>query len=113
MQNLVCIIVALMIAGCQGPTATQDGYVETLNSWIGSSEASLVSSWGVPDSVYEAGGKTYLTYLLRVRSAGYTSTKFGNTIYTRSSGGKSCKTTLTVEREIIVEWNALGNNCVN
>ena len=123
MQNLICIIVALMIAGC-ATEATEAGYEETLNGWIGSSEARLISSWGVPDRVYEAGGKTYLTYqhssqrTLAGTQPSYRSTVYGNTTYTRSYGGTypetinySCKTTFTVDKRGLIVGSSGYGDC--
>ena len=114
-QNLICIIVALMIAGC----ATQAGYEKILDTWLGHAEGELISSWGVPDSVYDAGSKKYLTYQnsrQMTLPASYTSNVYGNTIYTRSYGGNTinlrCKTTFTVDRGIIVDWSFRGNDCI-
>ena len=47
-----------MVAGC----ATRAGYETALSTWVGASEATLLSGWGAPDSFYESEGTKYLTY---------------------------------------------------
>lgn len=48
----------LLMAGC----ASTKGYEQTLQTWVGSSEASLVRKWGIPAHVYKSGGEKYLAY---------------------------------------------------
>lgn len=54
----ISVLSILFLAGC----ASTKGYEQTLQTWIGSSEASLVRKWGIPAHVYKSGGRKYLAY---------------------------------------------------
>ncbi len=117
------LLSALLVAsGC----ATQEKYQQILNTWSGQSESSLVSTWGVPSSVYEANGLKYLTY--RRGSTGYLpgtpgtaqTTFVGNTAYTSFYGGTSgmvlnfnCETTFIISEGVVAKWTYQGNACVS
>ena len=116
----MALVLGLLLAGC----ATEAKYGEMLDTWMGASESQLVSSWGVPHSVYEADGVKYLTY--RNSATGYvpgTAPSYqtnivGNTIYTNRIGGtpgyvisRWCDTTFTVRDGRIVNWSWKGNGC--
>ena len=60
MKKLLAIIVlGLLLAGC----ATSANYTKILNSWVGSTENQLVSSWGPPLGSYvKDDGSKVLTY---------------------------------------------------
>lgn len=51
------LLFGLFLTGC-----TSLGIEENAQTWIGSSEDELVSSWGPPDNVHETDGYRYLTY---------------------------------------------------
>lgn len=119
MKKLIFLF-ALLLSGC----ATTANYEKILSSWVGSSESSLISSWGPPSSVYESDGIKYLTY--RKSSSGYIpgaapsyqTTFVGNTAYTTPVGGYSgfaynnnCSTTFTVNNKTITNWRYEGNAC--
>lgn len=121
LQKIILVLTTLFIASC----ATQGKYKEILNSWVGSSESSLISSWGIPSSVYETNGLKYLTF--RNNSTGYLpgtpgtaqTTIIGNTAYTNYYGGTSgvmlnfnCETTFVVSDGVISNWSYRGNACV-
>ena len=116
-------IILSSLAGCF-PTAEK--YSAKVKSWVSSSESELVSSWGIPDGVYEDGDKRYLTYnsSRTVHIAGtsptYTTNLIGSTLYTNSYGGssgyninKNCKTTFTVVKKVIIDWTWKGNDCTS
>lgn len=113
---------SFLLIGC----ATEAKYQATLNSWVGSSEDSLVEQWGPPTSVYETKKKRYLTYFssgqmyLPGTPPSYNTSFVGNTAYTRQVGGSSptmvnlsCKTVFTLEKGYITLWNYNGNNCIS
>jgi hypothetical protein len=119
--GLIAMLAATAI-GC----ATQEGYKEVLNSYIGSPEGSLIARWGPPDQVYNSDANTkYLTYS---RShSGYvpgtlpsyqTTCNFGfcTSIPVGGSSGyaytDSCKTFFIVVRGTIQSWSFKGNACV-
>lgn len=60
MTKAICVCVAaLLLAAC----ATTGKYKAVLDSWVGSSADSLVSSWGPPDSSYRlSDGEQVLQY---------------------------------------------------
>jgi hypothetical protein len=115
-------LLAFAAAGC----ATEQGYKEILNSYVGMPEAALVASWGPPDQVYNSDIDTrYLTYA-RSRS-GYvpgtppiyqTNCSFGicTSIPVGGSPGYAysgtCKTSFKVVRGTIASWRFQGNDCV-
>lgn len=124
MRQLLMMVFAgagiLSLSGCM--TASQ--YEEILNSWVGSSEQSLIESWGPPSSHYISGNTKYLTYssqgsmTIPGTQPTYQSTVIGNQIYTNSYGGTapttinlSCQQTFTVENGYIKSWSYKGNNC--
>ena len=110
----------LFIAGC----ATTANYEKILNSWTGSNESSLVSSWGPPTRVYESDDVRYLTYsksnsgYVPGVAPSYQTTYVGNTAYTTPVGGYSgfaynnnCTTTFTITNKVITSWRYEGNAC--
>jgi len=122
-----------VLAGLSG-CATQANYEKMLQSWVGDSEAHLVSSWGPPASVYEAGGSRILTYVQSGQAvlpgASYTTpvrtTTYGNvgltpynatsTTYLPQQGAPtvismSCTVHFTVTQDRISNWSWQGNNC--
>ena len=116
------ILALLMLGGC----ATSEKYEAALNSWTGSSEASLISAWGPPDNVYQSGGTKYLTYqdsstvTIPGTSPSYETTIIGSTAYTNPIGGTSpstinfhCKTTFTIQADKVSSWRYEGNNCIS
>jgi len=55
MKRVVFMAIAFYLAAC----ATEAGYREIVESWIGAREADLVASvWGPPQRVYEVAGGT-------------------------------------------------------
>ena len=50
---------AFAVAGC----ATEEGFKDILNSYVGSPDTSLLTQWGPPDEAYSSDSDTkYLTY---------------------------------------------------
>jgi hypothetical protein len=110
----------LLLSSC----ATTEKYKAILNSLVKETEGQLINSWGPPDSVYENGGRKYLTYI-KSRSGyvpgttpNYQTQIIGNTAYTTSYGGSSghsytkrCKTTFTISGRSITNWRHEGNAC--
>ena len=109
-----------LLVGC----ATTANYEKVLNSWVGSQESALVSSWGPPSSVYQSDGVKYLTYsksnsgYIPGVAPSYQTTYVGNTAYTNPVGGSpgfaynsNCSTTFTVANRVITNWRYEGNAC--
>lgn len=123
MRMFLSVLAMLALAAC----ATAGKYEAVLNSWLGSTEAELVSAWGPPMRVYDApGGTRVLTYsnsgniVMPGTPARYQSTVIGNTVYTQQVGGTSgynialsCTTNITVTNGRITHWSWQGNNCVS
>lgn len=122
--RMLFLAAVFALAAC----ATADKYEEVLDTWLGSSEAEIVSAWGPPASVYQApDGTRILTYQRggSVRMPGtpatYQTTRVGNTAYTTQTGGSpgydiqlSCRTNITVGADgRISSWSFQGNNCVS
>jgi hypothetical protein len=67
-----------------------------LNSWVGSTEAELIKSWGVPNSSYTlSNGDIVLQYDLR----------------SSPTSQQYCKINITFSKGIIKDWMWEGNNC--
>ena len=67
-----CLLGFHVLAAC----ATQEGYRQVVQSWVGSHTDALVLSWGPPDSSYRlSDGRTVLQYDERrvVQTGGFTS----------------------------------------
>lgn len=60
MKSIISIsaLFILFLTGC----ATTKGYEQSLQSWAGSTEGSIVRTWGAPAHVYKSEGRKYLTY---------------------------------------------------
>jgi len=84
---LCCI---LLIAGC----ATTAGYNQVLNTWLGSPERNLISSWGIPDSVYEISATKKIISYFR-----------SNTVYTPGVA-PSYRTTVNYQSATVYPYNA-------
>ena len=118
--GIAAVLVALTV-GC----TTQEGYEQTVNAYVGSSEATLLANWGPPDQVYASDADTkYLTYA-RSRS-GYvpgtspsyqTSCSFGicTAVPVGGSAGfsysKSCRTSFKLVHGTVASWRFQGNDC--
>ena len=135
MKKLIYLFVMLMLAsGC----ATTAKYEAKLNTWIGTSEDSLIASWGVPDKTYQMrDGKKAIEYRHKntIQTGGYTYTtpqttyesgKIGDQSYSGTSTTYvtettpvqkyklSCKTSFIINNSGKVEsWHHEGNNCVS
>lgn len=122
MRIALALVTAFVLSAC----ATTTKYEAILDSWVGSTESSLVQAWGAPQGVYEApDGTRVLTWIDSANvfvpgtAPNYTTTVYGNTAYTTSSGGSpamnlnySCKTDMTIKTGKVHTWRWEGNNCV-
>ena len=112
---------AASVIGC----ATQEGYRAVLDSYLGSSEASVIAHWGPPDRAYSSDADTrYLTYSRS--ESGYiagtppsfqTTCSFGSctSIPVGGSPGFSytnaCATYFKLVRGRVQSWGFRGNAC--
>lgn len=135
MRRIILItLVAVVSAGC----ATTAGYEKILNSWVGSSESNLISSWGPPQSTYvlDDGGKV-LSYdnKRNIQIGGYatitpittynngtingdlnanfnsTSTTYVPTRTPVQSISMVCITRFAVRNGVVQTWAWQGNDC--
>ncbi len=125
---LLCV--TFFLFGC---VATTKGYQQVLDTWIGSTEQSLVQSWGPPDNVYENNGMRILTYdqqkTTSISIPQYQTTTHQGTVYgggtlgsysgtsgtwvnQTSTAHHRCKTNFTTdERGVIRSYSFEGNSC--
>lgn len=121
MKGLSLLFGILVLAGC----ATEAKYAQSLQSWIGMDELSLIRAWGPPGATYMAGGHKFLEYsrsgsmFLPGVAPTYQTNVYGNTAYTNSYGGSpamniqlSCITTFEIDGNTIIGGTWRGNNCV-
>jgi hypothetical protein len=122
------LVAALTVLGC----ASFEAYEKLLGTWLGDTEANLVSKWGPPQNVYVSpDGNRILTYYSQrtIVLPGYTAptttylsgTNYGGTFSgTATSYNYStppmvldmkCQTNFTVRQAQIVSWSYNGNDC--
>jgi hypothetical protein len=92
--------------------ATTGGYEKILQTWVGSSEDSLISKWGAPSGVFNMSNGKVLTYM-SASTTQYSTTynQFTNTLNT-TGYQYWCKTSFTVNMAgIISNWRWEGNSC--
>ena len=90
--------------------ATTGAYEESLNSWKGSSDASLIKTWGPPAETFNSSGHTFLVYqFARTKPLSVMGDPTGG------HGGymKSffCTTVFDISQERVVDWAIKGNDC--
>lgn len=112
---------ALLALGACHTTQTYNDY---LGTWVGRSEADLVSSWGAPMAMEDlGGGRQLFTYMRQktVTTPGYDpmSSDFGTVAMGGPSSGAFgtesvyyCQTLFTTENDIIVGYSWAGDACV-
>lgn len=118
MTRVLALCAGLLLVAC----ASQAGYREIVESWIGASEADLVASvWGPPDRVYEIPGGTRILSYSKTKSTptampGLTIGSSGTSVSTVIGGGmgggeRYCETNFTVEAGVIANVSFQGNDC--
>lgn len=87
--------------------ATVAKYQENVESWMGSREEALVSSWGAPNSTFAfADGSRVLTYIY---DGGGVAHSYG---YVTTIHRATCKTDFTVSAEgVVTQWRFEGTAC--
>ncbi len=109
MKYAFIIFISSFLFGC----ATTQKYEAILDSWSGSAETDLVSSWGAPANEYTAkDGSRILTY---IQSGGTRGTAYYNP-YTKMVYNNDqevyCKTHFVVSSVgIVTSWRYEGNMC--
>lgn len=121
LQKLIILTIALIsLSGC----ATVQNYENNLKSWNGYPEASLISSWGIPNREYLAGDTKFIEYnhtrtmYIPGTNPSYQTSIYGNTVYTVPYGGSSgytvrlyCNTTFIIKNGVITGYRFDGNSC--
>lgn len=109
MKKFIFILITLIITGC----ATTANYEAVLQTWVGSSEMKLVSSWGPPTGTYALpdGGKmlTWAKSSGPQAVSGYNA--FTKTV-TTNTYTNWCNTTFTINTSgTVTNWQHEGNAC--
>lgn len=120
----IIAVFCFIVSGCKTnnePMPTEEGYIVFLDNIKGISEEDAINKFGVPTSHYELKNKKYLVYdrtvsfMLPGSSPRYFTSPQG---YSTPIGGSSpmminmsCKTTLILEKGIVVDWQYQGNAC--
>lgn len=137
-MRFLSLAAALLITAC----ATEAGYEEALDKWVGHHVDHLVEKWGPPHRAHtltgggqvlayeknrktQLGGYTYTTPETSYQSGttwshsgGYGSYSGSSTTYTTQTTpvydlDLRCVTTFTVNAEgIVTKWGTQGNNCI-
>lgn len=123
MRAIFIIIVGLILTACS--SATTQKYDSLLNAWLNKPEVELVSSWGAPDNVYTVANQKFISYYSQHNqyiprtvyryqpffTAGWPYyDPFSDVSYQVIS--KICKTTFTIENNLIIAWSHQGDGCV-
>ncbi|MBP5534830.1 MAG: hypothetical protein J6Y03_04935 [Alphaproteobacteria bacterium] len=119
MKKKCFIFYFLTLIACQ---ASVSNYEKFLNSWIGQSEAQLVTSWGAPvDMQTIAPGRQIFTYIQerQIPVPGAEPTQLGQgSLYTVGNDDLGtiydyyCKITFTTQDDIIVDYSWSGDGCL-
>jgi hypothetical protein len=99
-------------------------YNDYLESWVGRSEADLVTTWGAPNQMQNLGsGRQLFTYIKQKTvietgmnpqnvNFGYYSLYNPENDAMQSETLYYCETTFTTENDIIVDYSWVGDACV-
>ena len=120
MKKHFFIFCFLGLAACH--QANVSNYEKFLNSWVGQSEAQLVTTWGAPaDMQTIAPGRQLFTYIKEkeVSASGAEPIELGqNSLYNQNNDALGtvydyyCKTTFTTQDDIIVDYSWSGDGCL-
>lgn len=123
MRHILLVIAVCSVMSC----ASEQGFHEMADSWVGATESELVSQLGPPDSLYVSpDGDRILTYskegsvTLPGSAPSYQSTIYGNTVYSTPVGGAppstiqlSCELSFVLKNDRVISWSSRGNSCVS
>ncbi len=108
------LVYALLLTAALAACTTEAEHKRIVEAWVGSSEASLVSSsWGAPNRVYTTGDGAHVLTYSDARAMTWTSpsSAYRNYNYATHTFHMSCQTTFTVEDGIITRVAYRGNDC--
>lgn len=114
----------IFLTGCA--TATTKNYDMMLNQWLNKTELQLVSYWGAPDKTYKLGNQEFLSYYSQYNEDVPEVTDNYQPFFINGLPDydpieeninyqvvpQICKTTFTIENNIVVAWNHHGSGCV-
>ena len=113
---IMAMLFAISLAAC----ATEANYEAALAQWMGASEETLVSAWGIPDKTYQLSPQKKLISYFR-RSVTYDQTpvqcRMSAGGMTNCYGGDiwrnvyACETIFTLENGKVTRWGHKGNDC--
>ncbi|WP_202970064.1 hypothetical protein [Pararhizobium polonicum] len=113
MKKLLAMAICLSLTGCAGsPIGNALGnqrYQTTwdiMNTWVGSSEDDLVTSWGLPDSSYTlSDGSKILSYEHVWKKSSIHAQEFG---YRSAGDYRNCVQKFLIENGTVTKWDASG-----
>lgn len=90
--------------------ATTGAYEDSLNSWKGSSDASLIKTWGPPTETFNSDGHTFLVYQF---SRTKPLSMMGDPTGGHGDYMKSlfCTTIFDISQGQVQDWAIKGNDC--
>lgn len=123
MIRILFVFAMLAVMSC----ASEQGFREMADTWIGATESEVVSQLGPPSNVYVTpSGDRVLTYseegsmTLPGTAPSYQSTVYGSTVYSTPIGGSppstislSCELSFVFKNDRVINWSSRGNNCVS
>ena len=119
MKKIYFIFCFLALVACQSSILK---YEKFLNSWIGKSEAELVTTWGAPINMETiAPGRQIFTYIQekQVSEPGNMPVQLGqNSLYDAANDALGttydyyCKVIFTTQDDIIVDYSWAGDGCL-
>lgn len=106
-------------------TVSTQNYDLKLNQWLGKTQLELLNYWGAPDKVYKLGNQEFLSYYSQYNEDVPESTMnyqpfFINGLpdydpvenFNYQIVPEVCKTTFTIEYNVVVAWSHKGSGCV-
>ncbi len=119
-KMILFLFVCAFMASCQ----TVQTYENMLQSWVGKSEAQLVTDWGAPTSMETIGPDRQVFVYIKQRqitvpgeAPNYTAlgedaeyNNFGDSL--GETFDYFCKTTFTTQNDIIVNYSWEGDSCL-
>lgn len=122
------VFFTLLLTAC----TTTGNYEQSLQKWIGASQNSLFSSWGMPDGSFNVSQNTQIVSYYRqsnrpidgntrpyagveVAYQALDDTQYGENLsnYASNSPVYFCKTSFTITNGVVVNYNFNGDDCVS
>lgn len=98
----------LVLSGCAStPEATNEKFDASMNSWVGSTDAALISNFGIPLKQFEVDKNTKM-YEYELGSGATLVSGYGNMGVATTA---SCRVTFTSESGKVTHYKWVGNSC--